>query len=306
MWDPSVQDEAAPDSHDQRLERVRRPVQRQVEFIPPGGQNARFRVCRAMEQGQCAERHHAVHLAAESIRFLATRVGPHPSEDIPQEIRRHQWSALNVPLLWAAAEGNNENPVVQWVVQESERISTVSVAGTQMSGRDAAISGESLRDALQAMGIRSREGLAEWIHGQGFVMPRWGAHFSARAQERLLNVAVNARCRGQWFGELVRPIGLCRRGERSRRSGDQWRWSTETRRQEPPSQSRGVPGLGGGFPPQVLCVAELSHHVKGRFRQVAHHVLEAQSHVVRIQDRRGEVRGWKLSDAHDVPPQVKQ
>ena len=104
------------------------------------------------------------HLAAESIRLLATRVVLHPSEDIPQEIRRHQWSALNVPLLWAAAEGNNENPVVQWVVEESERISTVTVAGLQMSGRDAAISGwESVRDALQAMGIRSREGLAEWI-----------------------------------------------------------------------------------------------------------------------------------------------
>ena len=190
-------------------------MQRQVEFIPTGSQNARFRrVRRAMQQGQCAERHHAVHLAAESIRLLATRVGPHPSEDIPQEIRRHQWSAMNVPLLWAAAEGNNENLVVQWVVEESERISTVTVAGIQMSGRDAAISGwESLRDALQAMGIRSREGLAEWIHGQGFVMPRWGAHFSARAQERLLNVAVahDARVSGLESLFVQLTLSLCRR-----------------------------------------------------------------------------------------------
>ena len=36
------------------------------------------------------------------------------------------------------------------------------------------------------------------------------------------------------------------------------------------------------------------HHVKGRFRQVARHALEARPHAVRIQDRRGEVRGWKL------------
>ena len=97
---------------------------------------------------------------------------------------------------------------------------------------------------------------------------------------------------------------VSKRGERSRRSGDQWRWSTETRCEEPPSQSRGVPGqllgsvkqhqLGGGFPAQVFRVAELSPPRKGRFRQVARHALEARSHAVRIQDRRGEVRGWKL------------
>ena len=34
-------------------------------------------------------------------------------------------------------------------------------------------------------------------------MPRWGAHFSARAQERLLNVARQRIC--EWIGEFVCP-----------------------------------------------------------------------------------------------------
>ena len=95
------------------------------------------------------ERHHTVHVAAESIRLLALRVGPHDSEDIPREIRRHQWSALNVPWLWSAAEGDFDNPVVRWLVEESERVPTVIVAGVQMSGLDAAVTGwESFRDVL--------------------------------------------------------------------------------------------------------------------------------------------------------------
>ena len=50
-----------------------------------------------------------------------------------------------------------------------------------MSGFDAAVAGwESLRDVLHSIGTRSREGLVEWIHTQGFAMTRWGAHFSAR------------------------------------------------------------------------------------------------------------------------------
>ena len=192
VWDPSVQDKAAPDSHDQILERVRRVVQRQGEFTPTSSQNARFRrVCRAMQQGQCAERHHAVYLAAESIRLLATRVGPHPSEDVAQDIRRHQWSE-NVPLLWAAAEGNNGNPLVQYL-----------------------------------------------------------------------------------FVQLM--LSSCQREVRGAT-------------QSIPSCTRivvGTTSTWGALSSKVFP----THHVKGRF---PHHALEARSHTVRIQDRRGEVRGWKL------------
>ena len=36
------------------------------------------------------------------------------------------------------------------------------------------------------------------------------------------------------------------------------------------------------------------YHVRGTYRQAARRALEARFHVVRPQDRQGEVRGWKL------------
>ena len=47
-------------------------------------------------------------------------------------------------------------------------------------------------------GVRSREDVAEQIHSMGFPMPRWCAHFSGRAQERILGqaIAVDARVSG--------------------------------------------------------------------------------------------------------------
>ena len=116
---PQTTGDGIPDSHDARLRRVREGVQRE----------------------RLLERHRAVHVAAESIRLLATRVDPTSVGEIPREIRRHQWSALNVPLLWAAAEGDANNPMVRWLVGAAERVPRVVVAGVDMSGADAAVIG---------------------------------------------------------------------------------------------------------------------------------------------------------------------
>ena len=60
-----------------------------------------------------------------------------------------------------------------------------------MAGPDATMTGwESLRDVMRSSEIRSREQFAEWIHNQGFPMPRSGGYISARVQERILNIAV--------------------------------------------------------------------------------------------------------------------
>ena len=61
-----------------------------------------------------------------------------------------------------------------------------------MPGHDAVMAAwDALHGAMRAWGIRSREGLSEWVHAQGFPQPRLGAHFSGRAQERLRNAAAN-------------------------------------------------------------------------------------------------------------------
>ena len=51
-----------------------------------------------------------VRVAADSIRMLARRVGPVNTDEIPRAIRRPQWPALNVPLLWVASTGDIDHP----------------------------------------------------------------------------------------------------------------------------------------------------------------------------------------------------
>ena len=64
----------APDSHEERLDRVRNEVRRDRRT------------------------------ATNFLLGLASRVGPSSgADDIPREIRRQQWSVFDVPLMWSAA-----------------------------------------------------------------------------------------------------------------------------------------------------------------------------------------------------------
>ena len=134
----------------------------------------------------------AVRHVVDAVRLLVERVGRwDASEGLPRAIRRQQWSIFNVPIMWAAATGDRSCGVLQWVAQSAENLS-ISVGGCDMTGSEAVFAGwEALQSVMNSWCIRSREGLSEWIHGQGFPQPRWGSHFSERAQERILNMAIN-------------------------------------------------------------------------------------------------------------------
>ena len=133
-----------------------------------------------------------VHAAAQVVRNLAHRTGPvDPDGDIPRTIRRQQWSAFNVPLVWAAASGDQECLLLQWLCQAASKGPPVQVAGIDVRGEDAVLIGwKALLETMQSWSIRSLEDLSEWIHGQGFRHPRWRAHFGGKVQERILNKAV--------------------------------------------------------------------------------------------------------------------
>ena len=112
---------------------------------------------------------------------------------MPRAIRRQQWSAFNVP---AAAAGDQECAVLQWLMNAGQHIESMSVAGTTMSVHDAALVGwETLSEVIRVWSIRTREDLSEWVHRQRFPRPRWGAHFGGRVQERILTVAATVDVR---------------------------------------------------------------------------------------------------------------
>ena len=135
------------------------------EATPQDSHEQRFRRVRAAMQ---EERQHATHRQAQ------VAIGPWQEGEIPRAIRRHQWSALFVPLIWSAS-GDRHNPVLLWLMEALSVISNVAVTGVEMTGPEAVATGwEALRDVLRSRGIRSREDLAEWISAQGFPVPRWG------------------------------------------------------------------------------------------------------------------------------------
>ena len=170
MWNPT---QPEPDSHEERFRRVRQAMQQERR-----------------DEGQTR----TVDAASEFIRRLVERVGPVRLEDgVPREIRRQQWSVFNVPLMWAAAVGDQECAVLCWISTISEDWPQVQTFFGEMTGRRRPMSGGAhfTQQCVRGASL-SREDLSEWIHNQGFRRRRWGAHFSARAQERIMNMAIAA------------------------------------------------------------------------------------------------------------------
>ena len=164
-WNASAPDVVPPtDSHDQRLARVRRVMQRE-------------------------RRDRAVQAASEFLSSVVERVGPvDVVGEVPREVRRLHWSVFNVPLMWAAAAGDDDWAVLGWLSARAVNLPPVFVDSVQVPALEALhIGWRVLCDTMRSWGVSSREDLAEWMHRQGFVRPRWGAHFSGRIQERILN-----------------------------------------------------------------------------------------------------------------------
>ena len=66
----------------------------------------------------------------------------------------------------------------------SFRWTPIIVGGVEMAGEDVVYTGwDALRETMLSWGIATREDLSEWIHNQGFVQPRWGAHFCGSSGE---------------------------------------------------------------------------------------------------------------------------
>ena len=105
----------------------------------------------------------------------------------------------SMPLMWSASVGDDTCPVLQWLAGAAQHIESMIVGSTTLSGHDTVVVGwEALSEVMRSWDIRSREDLAEWIFRQGFPRPRWGAHITARAQERILTMAVPFDARVGW------------------------------------------------------------------------------------------------------------
>ena len=265
-----------PDSHEERVARVRHRMQNEHRTC------AQQRLVRDFE---------------EFFTSVVRRVVPTDADagEIPRALRRQRWSVLNVPLMWAAACGDDQSAVLQWLMAKSEHLPPLMFDGEAMSCAEAVrISWEVLRNAMQSWNITSREGLSEWIRKQGFPRPRWGAHFSGRVQERILNLAIARDIRGAVLESLYVHIALgwsqaagsvahCASPGCDARQSSVSEWEVLDRIDlEEVFQTR--------FSVLQGCPVQL----KGRFRQSVRVALEARQEAVHRGDAVQECRAWKL------------
>ena len=92
-----------PDSHEERVARVRHRMQNEHRTC------AQQRLVRDFE---------------EFFTSVVRRVVPTDVDagEIPRALRRQRWSVLNVPLMWAAAAGDDQSAVLQWLMAKSEHL----------------------------------------------------------------------------------------------------------------------------------------------------------------------------------------
>ena len=258
-----------PDSHVERFRRVRQ----------------------AMQQERRAQAR-TVDAASEFIRRLVERVGP-IEDGVPREIRGQQWSVFNVPMMWTAAEGDQECAVLNWISTISDRLPPVQTFLGEMTGREAAhVGGAHFTQQWRSWGINSREDLSEWIHNQGFRQPRWGAHFSARAQERIMNMAIAADANVAHLESVFIHVAA----PSHRISISEVRLCTlRPRREDQPVHNSwevldGV-CLAHVFQQRHVVLQSCPHHLKGRYRHMSRMALEARSNAVQVHDRVMETHG---------------
>ena len=152
--------------------------------------------------------------------------------------------------------------------------------------------------------MRSREDLSEWIHRQGFPQPRWGSHFSGRAQERILSIAAMTDSRVLLLQAMYVRLAMVEcaqlppppppppplavpRQERPRRV------APETFPESTWSLLDDV-NLTDMFQQRFTVLQSCPWHVRGRFLQANRKALETRHNAARTNDPVTEERAWKL------------
>ena len=156
---------------------------------------------------------------------------------------------------------------------------------------------------MRSWGVHTREDLSEWVHQQGFPRPRWGGHFSGRAQERLLTSAATAdprvgalrmsyvhvalqACRQGCRTEPIVQESVPRTSRRPHRMLDEFTecsWAV--------FDDVDVPVL---FRERFTTLQSCPQCVRGRFRQACRKALEARRDAVNAGDELMEERSWKM------------
>ena len=118
-----------PDTHDDRLRRVRQALRQDApQGIP----------CEVVQGGTPQMLHRQARAAQILIQELSRRVGSVPGgTSIPRIVWEQRWSPLNVPLMWAAAQ-EPSTPVLDWLIATIANFPAINFNGGLVEAGEAA------------------------------------------------------------------------------------------------------------------------------------------------------------------------
>ena len=129
---------------------------------------------------------------------------------------------------------------------------------------------------------------------------RWGAHFSGRAQERILSRAVTSDGRVALLEGIYVQVTLhhCRRGlppeQPCRSEGVSYRCADPTPSESSSWDDVDSMSLERVYDSRFGVLRSCPHHLRGRFRQACRQVLESRHDGVQAGDEIKETRSWKM------------
>ena len=248
--------------------------------------------------------HWDVRAAEGLLRNVAARIGGQlVGSEIPRVVRQQRWSPMNVPLIWAAAGGEDRTPVWEWLMSLlSQTTEVLEFHEGNIAAEVAVQTGWSaLRSVFRTWSIMDREGLTEWLRSQGFAGSQPGNHIPARAQEFILEQACREDARVALLESAYVAAAVLRGRQFGLRTADPATSATH----------RGVHQRHNGLPadcwekldsvdvkevmlwrvPMLRCCP---YFMKGRLRECFATALRERHREALIGDNEVQVRAWKL------------
>ena len=107
-------------------------------------------------------RHRQIRDAENFIHDVSRRGGPIDVADgVPRVLRRQQWSSFYVPLMWAAAEGDRQCALLEWMISLARTLPLLDINGQVITSEEVLTVGwEVLHNAMRSWGVNSREDLS--------------------------------------------------------------------------------------------------------------------------------------------------
>ena len=147
------------------------------------------------QRARVVQPHQSARAAADSVSTLAKGCRDIPNGVIPRDVHEQRWSALNVPLIWAAAGSNDVCPIVDWLAAAADGAPLVDIGARSPLEPFLAVweGWRALRSCLRSWGITCKEDLGPRLREHGFQVPQRltiGQYLSQSLQEAILNRAI--------------------------------------------------------------------------------------------------------------------